>query len=1189
MTTMKLGLGALAALLLPHGVAAQDSSSVRIGTARCPANQTLVLQSGEVATLAPSVGRGDVCGWELECADAAAFAQLTFTEFGPGHFVRSYPTPIVEVLPRDGSTAEPLFSFSLSYFGNMVVLGKHSSTIRTDKPVTIRSSSVVVRLTACNDVDTYNCPTERVRWITATATCVERMESTAACPAGSIRQYPWLSWETGDGLSGEWRQARPPPLSPLLFGSCEKCPIEERCTGEDGGCSTGAWGRSCDQCECDADTTEIPQKDSRKMTHTVNTTHCYYAGKGDQCARCAEEGPGRWAYDLGIAFAFIGVLLLAPAAVWKLSKHKGDAIDLTVKETKVAQDAALRAAAVAGEAAKVSAAVNAMSSSAAASAATVATSANTAAAVLPHVQMAAISIEVDMDWPEFMTDAARWLREIVLFDFLSAMDSACTTWRSARDEVMNACDLTAAIEWDQEWHDQYWENGVYSNAEAAPNAGVCITRPATGACPTVTRDQCSTSPDQNYTLSNVRVYLNGPEPSIESESIQGVIWLQTDGGHYNRVEGRVESGLAPWHDGGDKPQWLEKITDLSKGACTTDADCVTMDTMVHTLAGVMNGSVGRVITQLWLKLAVFAAIVAVFVLLIYVPVGCVPDKHWPEKRLGSRDEVRQHVINAVAATHSLLIMVIAKACFTATDVSTANDGSKYLTSSPDLNTSGYSESKANFFVVVVLGWLTTIIVVIAPPIWYYQKLRAAGRLVARWEAKDRRTAFCELLQAVPAEAEESESDSDGVSGGLKHTERDLQELAVDQLRAMCEDEKSIEQHEIDDADAEQPTIMFGRERWFLDFQRSYGFLFSKYDPWAWWYEAVASARKVLLVCFSVLLSEWQVLYAISSLVTVAYALRVQLKYKPFLDGMHTLVCTPIDPDQVKVQPCASGRNSPGPTRCKFVAKLSVGAILPLSYAFGFPEYYCGVSTTMDNIALLTDGNLGTFLTLTVVLAYTASAYCIGKLLSLWYDCTRKKARYEIIIAGQTIAVDDVPDGVKPEVVTTAQILRRDHVNEGASDSDADPADTLEQTSLLAQFVLLLMGLLTHLVNLLQTTDEDIEADSELKKSSVIIVITIALSCIAVVAVGAPFAATYWLYKHPKDQQLARLLAPLDKWLAPLDAVKSRLEFAAEYIGTYAYQAVGVVEDEGEDGADGGPLDNSQETLPDSAGAGGPLP
>ena len=63
-------------------------------------------------------------------------------------------------------------------------------------------------------------------------------------------------------------------------------------------------------------------------------------------------------------------------------------------------------------------------------------------------------------------------------------------------------------------------------------------------------------------------------------------------------------------------------------------------------------------------------------------------------------------------------------------------------------------------------------------------------------------------------------------------------------------------------------------------------------------------------------------------------------------------------------------------------------------------------------------------------------------------------------------------------------------NEDASDSDADSADTLEQTSLMAQFVLLLMGLLTHLVNLLQTTDEDIEADSELKKSPVIIVITI---------------------------------------------------------------------------------------------------
>eukprot|EP01046_Picozoa_sp_COSAG06_P037043 COSAG06_NODE_4142_length_4531_cov_19.196977_1_plen_1158_part_10 len=1126
MTTMKLRLGALAALLLSHSAAAQESSSVRIGTASCPANQTLVLQSGEVATLAPSVGRGDVCGWELKCADAAAFVQLTFTEFNTEGNTELVTTndggdsaPIMEVLPT-WSTAEPLFSLcwdpwegvllgsTYDFFGPRCTYDYESpSNLLTDMPVNIRSSSVAVRLTACSDDDGDEemttddepaapaptpfgggavCPTERVRWITATATCVERMEDTTACPAGSIRQYPWLSRKKRDGATGRLTtNLRPPPLSPLLFGSCEKCPIEERCTGEDGGCSTGAWGRSCHQCECDLG--------DEYGIASVNTTHCYYAGKGGQCAQCAEEGPGRWAYDLGIAFAFIGVLLLAPAAVWKLSKHKGDAIDLTVKETKVAQDAALRAAAVAGEAAKVSAAVNAMSSSAAASAATVATSANTAAAVLPHVQMVAISIEVDMDWPEFMTDAARWLREIVLFDFLSAMDSACTAWRSARDSVMNACDLTAAIEWD---HAAVIMHGEVQSINVEAAAGVCITRPTTGACPLYGREQCSTSPDQNYTLDDVF-----------NEDGYGAVWRQTGmygAGMYGAGVGRPMSlgmtDLAPWHDGGDKPQWLEKITDLSKGPCTTDADCATMDTMVHTLAGEMNGP-GQVITQLWLKLSVFAAIVAVFVLLIYVPAGCVPDKHWPEKRLGSRDEVRQHAINAVAATHSLLIMVIAKACFTATDVSTANDGSKYLASSPDANTSGSSDDKTTFFIVVLLGWLTTIIVVIAPPIWYYQKLRAAGRLVARWEAKDRRTAFCELLQAVPAEAEESDNDSDGVSGGLKHTERDLQELAVNQLRAMCEDEKSIEQHEIDAADAEQPTIMFGRERWFLDFQRSYGYLFSKYDPWAWWYEAVASARKVLLVCFSVLLSEWQVLYATSSLVTVAYALRVQLKYKPFLDGMHTLVCTPIDPDQVKVQPCASGHNSPGPTRCKSVTKLSVGAILPLSYAFGF----FGLLLENDKMGLLTDGNLGTFLTLTVVLAYTAGAYCVGKLLSLWYDCTRKKARYEIIIGGQTIAVDDVPDGVKPEVVTTAQVLRRDHVNEDASDSDADSADTLEQTSLMAQFVLLLMGLLTHLVNLLQTTDEDIEADSELKKSPVIIVITIALSCIAVVAVGAPFA------------------------------------------------------------------------------------
>jgi hypothetical protein len=1173
---MLLQLGVLVALLLPHCVAGQDEG-YSTQALPCPSQQKIILDTYHGAagagerqevTVAASVREQSECHWEVECADSSDFVQLTFLEFPQAvdDYRLQAPATWLEVLSQNGSTTELMFSFS-TYLAqtydyqtdrsgeevamNWLAPGPISRppTILLNEPVTVRSSSVAMHLT-CEDY--YD---GSLHWMTASARCVVAEEQGAqarACPTGSLRQYPWL-------LTGEKRtdrgsvRDRPPQLSPLLVGRCEVCTSEENCAGE-GGCTAGAWGLGCEQCEC--------TRGSGYGSDPLNHTHCYYAGEGGRCTRCAEAGPSRWMYDLAIVLAFAGLLVLAPVAIWRLSYQRDDAIDLTVKETGVATNAALSGAKVAAEAAKISAAVGAMraaSSSASTSAATVATTAKTAAAIIPHVQMTSISFEVDMQWPKFMTNMAEWFRKIVLFDFLSALDSVCTTWRQDRDRATNLCDLTnvdANINVDSQWQPV--------NPEVP--SGLCIKRPPTGA-----------SPDQNYTLGRVIWWSGDWSGDVD---IDGFVWRQP--GHRSRY-GNFEDFdptydkdvLAPWHghDESDRPLWLQNITDLNQGRCTTNEDCVVMNTILHSMAREMSGS-DPVIIQLLLKLAVFAAIVAVFVLLIYIPAGCVPGKHWPEKRLGSRDEVRQHAINAVAATHSLLIMVIANACFTATDVTTRSDGTKYLSTAPFIDS---TNSPHNFYVNTYVGWLTTVLLVVAPPLWYYQKICDAGRLVAHWEVKDRKQAFIELLIVVPAQAEDSDGDSpsaDASNGGFKHSKADLKDLTVNELRTMCEDEGSIAQQEISAADVETPTITIGRERWFPDFQRSYGFLYSRYDPWAWWYEAAASTRKILLVAFSVLLSERQVLYAISSMITLAYALRVQLRFKPFLDGTHTLISTPLEPDQFKVLPRRDAPPQEGPW-----LRLLAGAILSLSFA---------IVLQVQQLAptLLTEGHLGSFLMCAVVLATSVGACCVGKLLLLlWHACTHKKARHDIVLNGQTIAVDGVPKDTEPEAVMNALVLQRDHVDEDASDSDADSADTLEQTSLIALFVMQMMGLLTYLVNLGEPSDKDIKmsADPSVRKSPVSVVITVGLTCVAMVAAIAPFAATYWLYKYPGDQRLARHLAPLQKWLAPFDAAERRLEYAARYIGAYDYQAVESdekQEEEEEQGDDGRLLDSSQEVLPD---------
>lgn len=1174
--SVMLKLGVLVAVL-PHCVVGQGEG-YSTQALPCPSQQKIILNTYHGAgerqevTVVASVRQGDECHWEVECADSSDFVQLTFLEFPQTLGTRgSLEDTWLEVLSRNGSTTELMFSFSTYQIDhpddyetgdyreevamNWLAPGPISyHRVLLNEPVIVRRSSVAMHLTEHCSRSYLPCAdlaNASLRWMTASARCVVAEEQGAqvgACPTGSLRQYPWLLTRRRESRHQRERyRERPPQLSPLLIGSCEVCAREENCAGE-GGCTTGTWGLGCEQCECDIDSIDM------------NHSHCYYAGKGGRCTRCAEAGPSRWMYDMATVLAFVGVLVLAPVAIWRLSYHRDDAIDLTVKETAVATNAAVSGAKAAAEAAKISAAVGAMraaSSSASTSAATMATTAKTATALIPHIQMTSISFEVDMQWPKFMTDMAEWFRKIVLFDFLSVLDSVCTEWRRERERETNLCDLTN-VDAKVSFH----EIGHWQPVSPEVASGVCIKRPPTNA-----------SPDQNYTLAKVDFY--EIEEGLLHTWVDGHVWRQpgeySDSTHFNANY----DVLAPWHghDESDRPLWLQSITDFHQGRCTTDEDCLTMNTLLLSLSDGMNGP-NQVTTQLVFKITVFAVIVAVFVLLIYVPVGCVPGKLWPKKRLGSRDEVRQHAINAVAATHSLLIMVIANACFVATDVTTRSDGTKYLSSFPFIDSS-YSADV--FYEHAYTGWLTTVLLVVAPPLWYYQKIRDAGRLVAHWEVRDRKQAFIELLVVVPVQAEDSNGDSDGDnanSGGFKHSKADLMDLTVNELRTMCEDEENIARQEISAADAETPIITIGRERWFPEFQRSYGFLYSRYDPWAWWYEAAASTRKVLLVAFSVLLSERQVLYAISSMITLAYALRVQLRFKPFLDGTHTLISTPLQPDQFKVLPRRDAPLQEGLIEsclmCRFKwdprLRLLPGAILSLSFAIGLQVY----DRRNNQSQLLTRGNLGSFLMCAVVLATTVGAYCVGKLLLLlWHACTHKKASHDIVFNGQIIAVDGVPKDTKPEAVMNALILQREHVDEDVSDSDADSADTLEQTSLIALFAMQLMGLLTYLVNLGEATH-------------VSVVITVVLTCVAMVAAIAPFAATYWLFKHPGDQRLARHLAPLEKWMAPFDAAERRLEYAARYIGAYDYQPVEGDEkqEEEEEGDEARLLDSSQEVLPD---------
>jgi hypothetical protein len=150
------------------------------------------------------------------------------------------------------------------------------------------------------------------------------------------------------------------------------------------------------------------------------------------------------------------------------------------------------------------------------------------------------------------------------------------------------------------------------------------------------------------------------------------------------------------------------------------------------------------------------------------------------------------------------------------------------------------------------------------------------------------------------------------------------------------------------------------------------------------------------------------------------------------------------------------------------------------------------------------------------------------------DFQSSHAQFEVVVHDVAIHVENVPKDIDANTMQKAQVVQRDHVDDADVTSDADTADTLEQISLIATLVLLMMGLLSYLVNLSQPTTKELEADTTLETSGLVTAVTVALATVALIAAMTPFAATYFLYKHPDDRHLALMLKPLERWLAPCE-------------------------------------------------------
>ena len=257
--------------------------------------------------------------------------------------------------------------------------------------------------------------------------------------------------------------------------------------------------------------------------------------------------------------------------------------------------------------------------------------------------------------------------------------------------------------------------------------------------------------------------------------------------------------------------------------------------------------------------------------------------------------------------------------------------------------------------------------------------------------------------------------------------------------------------------------------------------------------------------------------------------------------------------------------------------LAIGFVLPLylindvAVGLGYDEN--GVAMTIEDhqrFDVFFTEVLGPILCCVIAIAAHIGMYCCYKLVSPCCSrcCCRcccwpppKPSPYEVVIKikkhEHVISVGNTQ--VETPSETPVVLRRHKHEDKHGDDSTkAAPADTLEQVALVSLFILLLMGLATHLVNKLAPDDDKhpmASADGrhedgagghggndEHKEPPLTVVgfISAVFGFVALVAAALPFVATYWLYKYPENTRIAEFLAPIDLWLAPLDRAYQKL-------------------------------------------------
>lgn len=324
--------------------------------------------------------------------------------------------------------------------------------------------------------------------------------------------------------------------------------------------------------------------------------------------------------------------------------------------------------------------------------------------------------------------------------------------------------------------------------------------------------------------------------------------------------------------------------------------------------------------------------------------------------------------------------------------------------------------------------------------------------------------------------------------------------------------------------ADDGVILTGPTRWLPDFQRSYGYVYSNYDPWAWWFEMTVILRKVLLVILNVQLSGRPVWCATLSFCVFAASLKLQRTFQPYRSGPHVILKETTSDCKVQLlQDCSDGAEKEDVTeegggQSMIRKKPMAGSVLLLVLAAcGLGNALLGLRDRHSIYAYkYTSGEATVSVFESIPFAAICAILCCG---SLWCMCCYARTtvrRFKLTLDdGQTVLAFDVPN-VDEEAVLRAPVIRCKHsedsivrqqgVSAHATES-ACAADMQAQIALASMLVLLGSGLVT----LVLAPPSESDSCSSGRSFDVAEVVRCTMAVVGLTAAAAPFGYTAWLY------------------------------------------------------------------------------